>query len=458
MTRNLICLSLLIALPVLAQDQGKQTARSGPARLPVEQTLISPTLFNEPLESIREAYVVELTEAQKKRLERSRERMAKEGVELPPFEPGIFQWLSGAKDGLRAAPGNLSMFGESIGEVVIRAGVPGKAGSATISIYNRGDDGEITLSELANRMEAWKGHISGALKSKPESRDQRGTLSLTGWMWRQNGAAWLLESSSSKTGNISRAEFLRIRIAPLDGGSGGQVARRSGLTQHVVKKDNGDVYLEGIPMVDQGEKGYCAVATTERVVRYYGLDVDQHEMASIANTGTMGTSMEEMEEALKRATGKLSVKTTKQFELEFRQFQQDVRTYNQIAKRQGEKEFIYERKVAIVSPLSFWAQVKPEIFLKMKTEQTGFERFNAKIAENIDQGIPVCWALQLGMFKETGIPQTRGGHMRLIIGYNKKTGELLYSDSWGKGHELKRMPSGHAWCMTMALFTMVPTR
>jgi hypothetical protein len=62
------------------------------------------------------------------------------------------------------------------------------------------------------------------------------------------------------------------------------------------------------------------------------------------------------------------------------------------------------------------------------------------------------------MFKETGIPQTHGGHMRLLIGYNSKTQELLYTDSWGKGHELKRMPAGQAWCMTMALYTMAPTK
>jgi len=62
------------------------------------------------------------------------------------------------------------------------------------------------------------------------------------------------------------------------------------------------------------------------------------------------------------------------------------------------------------------------------------------------------------MFKEDAIPQARGGHLRLIIGYNEKTGEILYPDSWGKGHECKRMPAIHAWCMTMAIFTMAPSR
>ena len=29
---------------------------------------------------------------------------------------------------------------------------------------------------------------------------------------------------------------------------------------------SGDVYIQDVPMVDQGQKGYCAVACTERVV------------------------------------------------------------------------------------------------------------------------------------------------------------------------------------------------
>jgi hypothetical protein len=41
-------------------------------------------------------------------------------------------------------------------------------------------------------------------------------------------------------------------------------------------------------MVDQGEKGYCVVASVERVLRYYGGTVDQHELAQIANSDAAG--------------------------------------------------------------------------------------------------------------------------------------------------------------------------
>ena len=55
------------------------------------------------------------------------------------------------------------------------------------------------------------------------------------------------------------------------------------------------------------------------------------------------------------------------------------------------------------------------------------------------------------------IPQAKGGHMRLIIGYNNKTNEIIYSDSWGAKHAMKRMPSDNAFPMTTGLYFMEPS-
>ena len=53
--------------------------------------------------------------------------------------------------------------------------------------------------------------------------------------------------------------------------------------------------------------------------------------------------------------------------------------------------------------------------------------------------------------------QAGGGHMRMIVGYNDKTGHILFSDSWGAGHELKRMTLTHAYHASTGLFAMYPT-
>ncbi len=458
MKRLLCSLSFVFLAPALfAQSPtGKDSKSKFP---PLDATVLDPALFTKKLEDIMAVYHKDVSASEKALQEKIRERMKKDGVDMPESDPSGFQWLSSLKDGMRADPKLLDLMDKRVGEVVIRAGAPGLVGSVTVSLYNRGDDGEISPRKLQEEVEAWKGRISTAVGTQAEAREQRGTVNTTGWMWRKNRVAWLLESSVSKGDEGLRAEFIRLRIASLDAPSGGgsQPTRRSALTEHVKKTAEGDVYLDGVPMVDQGQKGYCAVASAERVVRYYGLDVDQHEMAQIANTSEMGTSMGEMEAALKSATGKLHVKTTKHFDLDERQFNADVKAYNQEAKKAGEIEMKVEEGY-MLNPMYFWQKAKPEIFREVKIKQAGFDRFTGKIEEYINQGIPVCWALQLGMFKEEGLPQSRGGHMRLILGYNKTTKDILYSDSWGKGHEMKRMPAANAWCMTMALYTMAPTK
>ena len=67
----------------------------------------------------------------------------------------------------------------------------------------------------------------------------------------------------------------------------------------------------------------------------------------------------------------------------------------------------------------------------------------------IDEGVPVLWCVVLGLFEEQGIPQARGGHMRLIIGYNPDEETIIYSDSWGAGHACKKMSVEEAYSMTV---------
>ena len=101
---------------------------------------------------------------------------------------------------------------------------------------------------------------------------------------------------------------------------------------------------------------------------------------------------------------------------------------------------------------------KNPIMPPVMVKKTNFSRFKSSLKKYINEGVPVGWCLQLGMFKEPKIPQTGGGHMRLIIGYNDKKETIIYSDSWGAGHDKKEMPIANAYCMTNVLLAMPPTR
>jgi hypothetical protein len=56
------------------------------------------------------------------------------------------------------------------------------------------------------------------------------------------------------------------------------------------------------------------------------------------------------------------------------------------------------------------------------------------VATYIDQGLPVVWHIVK--------------HTRMIIGYNKKTDKIAYTDSWGTGHEEKWMKVSDALKIT----------
>ncbi|MDP0491355.1 MAG: C39 family peptidase [Verrucomicrobiota bacterium JB023] len=434
-----------------------------PEPLALDDLLYSDSLWETPMEEImkKKGLPGKEVEASSSLPLSTLRRMEERGMDISDYvvEVPRFQWLSSAKRGLRATRGGYSLNSLELGETVIRGDASGVK-SVTISIYNRGDDELIGPTSYEARLKDWKTRLDAALQVRSTYRNQGGALPITGWMWKNGDSAYLLEGSINR--REKRAEFIRLRIAPsrpLGAVSKKRTTRRD-LPDNVQKNEEGDVWLKGVPMVDQGDKGYCVVASVERVLRYYGRQVDQHEMALLADTSAGGgTSTEDMKDAFRSITGKTNVKTIKLFEFDDNDLKKDIRQYNQLARKKEEKTIdIDVDDYYYLPPSLIWSRIDPVLFRTMKAEQNGFSTFNRKIQEYIDQGVPINWTLTLGLFKEGDLPQSYGGHMRLIIGYNKATGEIIYTDSWGEGHERKKMRADEAYCMTMGLYAMVPTR
>lgn len=417
--------------------------------------LLDENIWKTTMEQVEKTFVIQRTPEQITRMELQRELMKKHGFDPGEVRDRAFVWLSAQHDGLRADAGTLTLWGEKIGEVVIR-GAEGNVAGVNISLFNRGDDGSISPKELQSRWEQWRVRLEEKLGVRGEVRKANTAVQVTAYQWRKGDTAVLLEGSVNTAEETPRAEFLRIRVASVSGADT-KIAGRSTLKTNVERKDNGDVFIKNMPMVDQGQKGYCAVASIARVTAYYGLDVDQHEIAQLANTSRAGTSPEELELAFKSIISKLHIRTTKHYEFSQRQFEADVRAYNQLAKKEDKEQFKAPKGYELI-PEGVWMRMDPVIFAQVKSEQSGCKRYMTKVAEYIDQGIPLSWCLRLGMFKEKDIPQAGGGHMRLIIGYNAKTEEIIYTDSWGKGHEFKKMPLANAYACSMSVYTMSPTR
>ena len=183
------------------------------------------------------------------------------------------------------------------------------------------------------------------------------------------------------------------------------------LGQRIIHRENGDVLIGEIPMVDQGPKGYCVPATWERYLRYLDIPADMYVLAQFAGTGlgdggTNPVGMAAVAESL--ATG---------------------------------------------NDLRIDSDIRPIIF--------------ATVKDSIDRGLPFMWVCRAGgddekwisewterrkktdwdewvAFVKSRPPVTQpipgGGHMRMIVGYNATTREIAISDSWGEKYIERWMP------------------
>ncbi len=91
-------------------------------------------------------------------------------------------------------------------------------------------------------------------------------------------------------------------------------------------------------------------------------------------------------------------------------------------------------------------------------KKSDFGKFKRTVMKFVQQGIPLPWTVYTGIFPENPPLSGAGGHMRMIIGYNAKTSMIIYSDTWGAGHEKKYMKTADAYTMTDGLYTIEPRR
>ena len=276
-------------------------------------------------------------------------------------------------------------------------------------------------------------------------------------------------------------EYIRIVMVPRTGHAAADNASLTGrsmlikakslrqLKENIVKNSKGDVMIENIPMVDQGQKGYCAAASAERILRYYGLDIDQHQVAQLAETSAQGgTSIEGITDAI-TSIGKSYALDQKNLVAADRgktfqdsQTFRDIKDYNAAAKRAKKPEIDWHDYTMdhMVDLSAIWNDMDPQILMQSRLRRSqDFTKFLAGIRSYIEAGVPLFWSCLVGLYPEVPDINSGGrafGHMRLIVGYNQKTHEILYSDSWGPNHALKRMPESQAWAMTKGLLVLKP--
>ncbi len=372
-----------------------------------------------------------------------------------------FRWVSVAHDSAQSTLRNATLFGQPVCQTLVQFD-QGKPHEICAFFYNRGDMGEMDRAHYESLIKDLVTAISAATKTAfvPRGKDAKNAVKVDGVQWNTPVAIYLLEYSCTKTPQIPfRAEFVRLRMTPLEKPKGlleksfaeSKKEPFSG-PKHVTRDPaSGDVVIKDIPMVDQGQKGYCVVATAERVLRYYGIKADENELAQLADSSaSRGTSVRAMTESLKKLTARFKIRVRTVLQVDYHALISDY----DLAARHA--------KVSAINPhveelSELYLQMKPEVLREARTKnRSGMTTFSRQVKTHVDTGIPVLWSVMLGLLPDGSKAKMASGHMRLIIGYNEKTNEILYSDSWGIGHELKRMPTADAWAITNSLGTVEP--
>lgn len=372
-------------------------------------------------------------------------------------------WVDQEKTQLRLAKPRIRLGDMSLGEMLVnwKNGVPQ---SMTVMMYNKGDNGAIGKDEFEERLDRVKvalTTLTGVQPKEYRASRREAVVKVNGWSWVWDKGAMAVEANTSREGREFEAEFIRLKAGPTEAsiarGDASSRARKADIKQHV-KKEGKRVVIRDIPMVDQGDKGYCVVATAARVFAYYGMDyVDQHELASLGNTSASGgTSSSEMAENLKKIGARFQIRIRVLDSLaEIREFRNLLKAYNRAAGRLKKEKMDDECDWS-----AFWSRVDGEV-LKMARagSPSQMDKWLNAIRPYITAGIPVLWSVELGVMPEPlRLSQTRGGHLRLIIGFDEEKKTLLFSDSWGARHTEKEMPLADAIAITTGRQVMQPSK
>jgi len=221
--------------------------------------------------------------------------------------------------------------------------------------------------------------------------------------WDWNGHAFLLAAP--------RDEYVALRIMPVESADAGGKSRvpdseiRQRVAARVERRPNGDVILKDMPMVNQGPKGYCVPATWERAMRYMGVPADMYVLAMAGGTGMGGgTSVD----AIAAGARESIVRSGRKIE--------DVPAK---PEPRGVSKYI-DRGLPLM-----WAMFSTGEFNNAANSRTGPRK---------QMGDPAEWRKSLADARKAAKkfrPERGTGHVCMIIGYNRQTGEVAVSDSWG---------------------------
>ena len=218
--------------------------------------------------------------------------------------------------------------------------------------------------------------------------------------------------------SAKKGEYVHLIIVPVENADAqGKVKfikdselKKQQLT-NVVKEDNGDVWIDNIPMVNQGPKGYCAPATFERAMRYMRVPADMYLLATAATT-QKGTNTSKLADDCKRIV------------------RSKARRIKDLDLKKGFK----------IKNLKKFIDKGVPVLWQMRSLKKYNDIANARSKERSSVKDMSSWANTIQAEADKVKKQLKTEdkhHICMIIGYNEATKEVAVSDSWGPKYEIR---------------------
>lgn len=404
----------------------------------------------------------------------------KESLIVPDGKENLFMWTSSAKtEAYYPAVQNgktITLYGQKVTSALIRF-TNGHPSYVCLNLFGDNKDEIITAAQFRKNMK----EIFKELKKrypKTKAKILRSTLSdglhLSALIWKTDKFACTMKWAISGNTKIGEdPKFLQVEFELLQAGKN---PLKRGINKTIfgrplevkenkktIRRDTtGDVYLENIPMIDQGATGNSAAAVVQRILQYEEKVTKEPIKAEPLKKGTkLNSDVEELHLQLKKICIDNKLKYKEEFvyfdkDRSLRKLQNLLGKYNRLAKKSG-KEKLPVPKSGSAAAAETILKMDLELLAKARNEDHAAHTFHATIMQNVMSSKPLVWYVVYGAVKEEKAPaKPPKTHIRLIIGFNDTTREVIYTDSWGKGHELKKMPFDKAWAITLATYTITP--
>ena len=215
--------------------------------------------------------------------------------------------------------------------------------------------------------------------------------------------------------------------------------------------------LVSAPPVVQRAPGWCAPASLSRALACAGVSIDQAELARRGGcTPDGGAAAAAFCRALRTTLALRGLALSPLVETDPSAALAIARRYDAEAEKLGLPPLSREGASAggALSLDALFADARPEPMRRARAGE--LLRFRRAVARGLSRGRPALWGVVLGIVPEPGPigAAARGGHVRLLVGFDPERGLVSYSDPWAPDCAVKEMPEEDACAVTMALWAL----